>query len=115
MPTTLDEAWASAAKQKLAETAAAILDGSCSYIEGAREIVALRSPAMLDQFDPDILPFVGVYSETDALPVGKVRELWAPEALKKLEPEFEQKEQWARSFCEEHCVRLIERFARQSP
>jgi hypothetical protein len=110
MATILHEPEATAARHKIAATAAKMLNGSLSFIEGTREVLALSSLAKLDQFDPDILPFVGAYSETDALPLGEVRELWAPDALEKLKPEFERKERWARELCQEACSRLVKRF-----
>ena len=113
MQTMTNEPEAMAARQKIAATAAGMLEGSLSFIEGTRRIAALRWPTKLDQFDPDILPFVAADSETDTLPLGKTRELWSPEALKGLEPEFEQKEQWTRESCQEACIRLIERFANE--
>jgi hypothetical protein len=63
----------------------------------------------LDYFDPDVVRFVAIDSETDALPFGDVRKLWAPAALEKLQPEIDRKEQWAREIGTPHCRSLIQR------
>jgi hypothetical protein len=101
---------ASEAQQKIAETARDMLSGAMSFIEGARLINRLRWAAELAEFDPDILPFIGIDSETDALPLGEVRKHWAPEALAKLQPEIERLEKWARDFGRLNCQNLIDRF-----
>lgn len=88
-----------------------MLDGGQSFIEGARQIVALRDAAGLDYFDPDIVRFVAIDSETDTLPFGDVRKLWAPAALEKLQPEIDRAEQWARETGTSHCRNLIQRLA----
>jgi hypothetical protein len=98
-------------KEKLAETAQALLSGKIPAIEGAREILRLWYQAGLPPDDDDITPFVAVDSETDALPLGRVRELWAPDALAKLQPEIDRAEQWARETILPHCERVIERAA----
>jgi len=98
------------ARSEIAEAAHGMLCGTLSFIEGARLICELRWIAKLDDFDPDILPFVGIYSETDALPIGDVRQHWAPEALAKLQPEIDRLEKWAQDFARVSCCRLIDRF-----
>ena len=92
--------------------ARSMLDGEKSFIEGARQITALRNTAGLDYLDPDIVPFVVIDSETDKLPFGDVRKLWAPAALEKLQPEIDRKEQWARETGASHCRNLIDRLRR---
>ncbi len=63
------------ARQEIAATAAAMVSGSVSYIEGARLIFAASFEADMED-DPDILPLVGIVSETDALPFGPGRTQW---------------------------------------
>jgi hypothetical protein len=104
-----NEPKAKAARQQIIETAQCMLDGTLSFIEGARLINQLRWKAGLPDFDPDILPFVGIESETDALPIGDVRKLWAPDALEKLQPKIEQAEKWAHHFGYPSCQKLIDR------
>ncbi len=85
-----------------------MLDGELSYIEGARQIAALRFSAGMED-DPDILPFVGIDSETDALPVGKVRELWKSSALESRQADIDRAEAWSMKFGQRHCQNLVER------
>jgi hypothetical protein len=79
----------------IAQHARAMLDGKLSFIEGARKIAGARFAAGLDH-DPDILVFAAIESDTDALPIGQVRESWQAEALAKAQPEIERAEKWAR-------------------
>jgi hypothetical protein len=87
-----------------------MLAGNQTFIEGSRLIFELSFSAQLER-DPDILPFVGIFSETDALPVGQERKLWNADALTRLQPEIERLESWARGFGTPHCHSLIKRFA----
>jgi hypothetical protein len=87
-----------------------MLAGKLSYIEGARRVRDAQTAAKLDWRDPDLLPFSGIVSETDALPTGETRALWQPAALAALQPEIDRKEVWAREFGEPHCRSPVERF-----
>lgn len=86
-----------------------MLDGTLSFLEGARRIIGWQPNADLDDFDADIVPFVAIASETDAYPFGETRLLWNPDSLARLQPEIDQAEQWAREVGEWHCRKLIER------
>ena len=99
-----------AARRRILEAAQDMLSGRLSYIEGARKICSARFEWGLDEWDSDLLPFVGIDSETDALPFGEQRSHWQTSALKALEPEMVQKEAWARSVGEPYCRSLVERF-----
>jgi len=105
-----DEETEESARQKIVIAAQAMLDGTLSFIQGARTIVWLSFPAKIHS-DKDIRPFVGIESETDAFPFGDVREHWKPEALNALRPEIEAAEQWARETGNAHCRNLIRRFS----
>jgi hypothetical protein len=59
------------ARLEIGRTARAIRDGVISYIEGAREITSLGPAAGLER-DPDVTLFIGISSESDALPIGAV-------------------------------------------
>lgn len=108
------ESKAEEARLEIAATARRMLDGNLSFIEGARQIVALRDAAGLHYFDPDIVRFVAIDSETDTLPFGDVRKLWAPAALEKLQPKMDRSEQWARKTGAPHCQNLIQRLTGNS-
>jgi hypothetical protein len=98
------------ARRAIAETARAMLAGRTPFIEGARSLIHLRWIAKLPEFDEDMLVFVGIDSETDALPLGPVRQHWAPTALDQLQPEIDRAERWARDFGTAAGGRLVERF-----
>jgi hypothetical protein len=104
-----------AARRIIVDAATAMLAGKLSYIEGSRKIAAARFAARLD-IDADVLPFVGIVSETEALPFGAMRALWQAAALDALEPRIEEAEAWAQDFGEPHCRNLVQRFSsRLSP
>ena len=97
------------ARSEIGRVAREILVGAISFIEGAREINSLRFTADLE-WDPDIVPFVAIDSDTDELPLGEVRRLWIPDALARLQPEIDKAEKWARNVGTEPCTNLARRF-----
>ncbi|MGJ4928802.1 hypothetical protein ACQR1I_06140 [Bradyrhizobium sp. HKCCYLS2038] len=96
------------ARQTIIETARQILSNALSPIEGARIIVAHRMSARLET-DRDILPFVGIDSETEALPLGRDRIHWRAESLRDLEPSIASAEAWARGVATRPCESLLQR------
>jgi hypothetical protein len=99
-----------AARRRIVEAAETMLAGKLSFIEGARLICDLRSMSGLANDDPDIVPFRGIDTETDTLPLGKLWELWAADAWEKLEPEIDSAEKWAEEIGREACRSLVRRF-----
>jgi hypothetical protein len=99
------------ARQAIFGAAQEMLAGRLTYIEGARKIVATSLAARLDERDPDLLPLVGIVSETETLPFGEMRGHWQPAALDALQPEIDRLENWARGFGAPHCRNLVARFA----
>jgi hypothetical protein len=99
------------ARRAIFAAAEGMLAGDLSYIEGARKIVAAVGASRLDEWDADLSPFIGIVSDTDALPFGKMRAHWQAAALDALQPEIAKKEAWARQFGEPHCRNLVERFS----
>lgn len=97
------------ARKEIGRRANAILRGEFSYLEGARKIFSLSHVARLDR-DPDIMRLTAIHSETDALPLGEVRQYWHQWALDRVQPEIERKEQWAREFGRAACENLAKRF-----
>jgi hypothetical protein len=74
-------------KQRAREAAEAVLDGRTTILEAVRELVSLaHTDAIASEADRRLI--IEMDSETDHLPVGKVRELWAPDALQTKEPEI---------------------------
>jgi hypothetical protein len=98
------------ARLAIFEAAQDMLAGKLSYIEGARKITSACFSWGLDQLDADVRCFAGIDSETDALPLGKMRGYWQAAALEALQPEIDKKEAWARRLAEPHCRSLVRRF-----
>ena len=99
------------ARQAIFDAAQDMLAGRLTYIEGARKIVAAWWASKLDERDVDFLPFVGISSETEALPFGEMRTHWQPAALEALQSEIDRMEAWAREFGEPYCRNLVARFS----
>jgi hypothetical protein len=99
------------ARHAIFDAAQDMLAGRLTYIEGARRIVAAWWGSKLDEGDADFLAFVGVASETEALPLGKMRAHWQPAALEALQPEIDRMEAWAQRWDEAHCRNLMARFS----
>lgn len=99
------------ARHRLVAVAQDMLDGKLPFLEGAVQVLAIRSQLSgITDPDPDFDVFVVIRSETDHLPLTEQRSMWLPEALDSLEPELKQSEEWARSFAPQACRNLMERF-----
>ena len=81
----------------------AMLAGQLSFIEGARNVNVWSNNAGIDLLSEPFVTFVAIDSETDAVPIGKVRDLWAPEALARYRVEWERSEAWAKQWGEPAC------------
>jgi hypothetical protein len=99
------------ARRAIFDAAQGMLAGNLSYIEGARKIVGAIEPSKLGWSEPDLMPFIGIDSETEALPFGEMRAHWQATALEALQPEIAKMEAWVRRFGEPHCRNLIEQFS----
>jgi hypothetical protein len=97
---------------KAAEVASRVLAGLTSPVLGARELSGLLVSLGCDLEDPDYRTFVGIDSETDALPIAKARLRWAPEALAEKAPEIARAEKWALDFGRGAFANVIARFGR---
>jgi hypothetical protein len=74
-------------RRRAREVAEAVLDGRTTILEAARELFPLaHTDAIADEEDRILI--IAVDSETDDLPIGEVRKLWAPEALQAKETEI---------------------------
>lgn len=83
------------ARVQAASIAAAVLAGQISPIVAAIDLNRMRAIVAVPDDDPDFETFMLIDSECDGLPVGSVREHWAPEALARKESEVRHAEQWA--------------------
>jgi hypothetical protein len=104
------EEYVASVRTNIAATAGRMLDRSLPFIAGIRTLVALLEEADVPWDDADRLNIVGVASETDALPVGAVRDLWEEDALQRLDPEIRKLELWARDRSTSACESLARRF-----
>lgn len=100
-------------RQELVALCRAMLSGELSYFEGAIRVCPLRFNIGVPEDDPDLMAFVAISSETDHLPPKHIQHRWSPEALHRLQPEFEKTEVWAEPFASKACESLINRFAEQ--
>ena len=98
------------AQLKIVEFARRMLDGKLSYIEGTRRIMPLSFNAHLEE-DPDILSLTGIFSETNAFPIGEQRNRWDPDALEALQPKIDSAENRARANGEAPCRSIVKRFS----
>jgi hypothetical protein len=105
-----DESKMMEARLVIYEAAQEMLTGRLSYIEGARRISSARFAWGLDELDADLRCFIGIDSETDALPFGEMRAHWQAAALEALQAEIDRKEAWARQLAGSHCRNLVDRF-----
>jgi len=106
----MDSAEVQTARARAAELASRVLAGLESPLVAARELCRLRFSVGLPEDDRDFLTFVGVDSDTDALPVGPARVHWAPEALVAKEDEIARAEKWALQFAGEAFKSIVQRF-----
>ena len=60
-------------------------------LEAVRELVSLAHTDAITN-EADRLLIIGIESETDHLPIGEVRKLWAPDALQRKDPEIARAE-----------------------
>ncbi|MBR8086625.1 DUF2489 domain-containing protein [Burkholderia vietnamiensis] len=104
------EEFAQSVGRQVVSTAQAMLDGQLSFLIGSRRLAGLRHEANAAADDTDFLAFVAIDSETDALPLGAVREHWDQNAIAKLEPEIKEAELWASTVGTDACKSLIARF-----
>jgi hypothetical protein len=105
-----NEAEILAARGKILKAAQDMLVGKLSYIEGARKIVAAGTAARLEERDVDLLPFVGIVSETDALPFGEMRKHWQAAALDAPSAGDRREGRLGPRIGERHCQSLVEHF-----
>lgn len=97
-------------REQIATIAQDILNNKLGVIEGARLLARLRPTVTRDDFDPDFQAFVAVDTETDDLPLGKERELWAGSALLEKERKIQDAEKFHRKQVFAACRIIIDRF-----
>ena len=92
---------------KVVHFAKAMTQDEIGIIEGVRYMAWLGFSV---GDDLDLYIFHQIVSQTDHLPVGKVRELWSADALLKKDKEIAQAEQFYKQPALDACQKLIQRF-----
>ena len=88
------------------EIAQAVLDGETTVLEAVRELVSVAHTDAVAELE-DRRFIIGVASETDHLPVGEVRRLWASSALREKDVEIARAEESYRGDFLETCRRIL--------
>jgi hypothetical protein len=95
--------------RKIVAIAKNIISGELGVIAGARQLGGLGHYVEAGR-DPDFTFFIAIDSETDDLPIGEVRKLWNPEALRTKDAELIAYESSVREKAFEICRRLIQKY-----
>ncbi len=98
------------AKQKLIETAISITKDEIGIVEGCRLISKLIHKAGVEE-DELFLPIIGVDSETDHYPFGKVRDQYNADYLKKLDEEIKAYETRNKNLIVDVCKDIVTKYA----
>jgi len=94
-------------RQRAKEIATAVLDGRTTVLEAVRELHPLaHTDAIADEEDRTLV--IAIESETDDLPIGEVRKLWAPYALEAKDAEIVRAEELCKAQFLEACKRIAE-------
>jgi Protein of unknown function (DUF2489) len=92
-------------RQRARDVAQAALDGQTTVLEAVRALVSLaHTDAVADVEDRTLI--IAIESETDHLPVGEVRKLWAPSALDVMDKEIALCEELYKRQFLEACKRI---------
>lgn len=105
---TNEEDWLHACRG-VVSTAERILDGSLGITEGARLLNGLRHQVRAWD-DKDFLVFTAIVSETDAFPLGDVRQYWNADALAREDAKREVVEAEAKPLAEPAAKALIRKY-----
>ena len=87
-----------------------VLRFDLGVIESSRQMLTFRWTSGVDEFDDDFLTLVGVASETDHVPIGRVRREWDSTALAHKVQEIAATEAFYREHVFAACRSIIARF-----
>ncbi len=96
--------------RKIHARAVDLLDGRRGVIETARALCLLASWTCLEE-DADLSVFRSIDSETNILPIGEVRQHWAPDSLKRYDVLINKAEEQYKDVALAAAARIIKRFA----
>jgi hypothetical protein len=97
-------------RAKAVATAEDIVAGKISIITGSHILSRLAYALDISENDDDFLIFSAIASETDDLPIGPERKLWAHEALKEKDAEIRRCEDLFRLNATEACKSIIRKW-----
>lgn len=103
--TFIDRQASDSERQKARDVAQAVLEGRTTVLEAARVLVPLAHTDAIAHVE-DRKFIIGINSETDHLPVGEVRKLWAPDALKEKDLEIARWQERYRTDFLDTCQRI---------
>jgi Protein of unknown function (DUF2489) len=95
------------AKTQILSFAKQLLSGQLGVIAASRELSPLRHEVETEVAEV-LVAFTAIDSETDALPIGEVRQHWSPEALERKDREITQAEEYYRDKAIEAATRLLQ-------
>ena len=98
--------WVDDALERAIAIARRMIGGELGVIEGCRTLSSMRWEFEAEIADQSF-PFVAIASETDDLPIGKVRDLWEIDALARKDLQILRCEQLYRTQALEACLVLI--------
>jgi hypothetical protein len=105
---SIDRTASDSERQRARDVAQAVLDGRATILEAARQLVSLAHTDAIEDVEDRRL-FIEIDSETDDLPVGEVRKLWAPHALEIKDVEIARCEELYKPPFLEACCRIAGR------
>jgi len=106
--TFIDRTASDAERVMVRDVAKSMLEGRTTVLEAVRKLVSLaHTDAIVDVEDRRLI--IGIESETDHLPVGEVRQLWAPDALEIKDVEIARCEELYMTPFLEACRRIVGR------
>ena len=99
--------------REIVECCRDVVEGRLGVIEAARRLKGLAL-SVRDESDPDFMLFRALDSESDALPVGPVRQYWSVSALEEEDAKIAAFEENARRVACLAARRLAERYGEAS-
>ena len=106
-----NEEFMKAKHSEVVRIASALKDDKIEFLEGVRALRALQFDVTRKDHDPDFMPFEGVYSETDCIPEGLLRQRCSPSFLDTCNSDLEKIKETFNKQIKEACDRLITRFS----
>ena len=107
----LDEGHLRAARKAVVDAARGLAGGTVPFVEGVRQLAALRFEVSRLDHDPYFTLFVAITSESDHLPPHELRSQCSPAWLEQCDYEARELEVLHRQQVRAACARLVDRFS----